>query len=316
MSAGYFLYDWIFCTLFSGNGILENLHHLATLVGLLAGIVYALLPSHSFPPQIPDFRCHQIQPQRRRAVRLSPHGRVVQPLHARALHLPQPCRGHPQALSLRVSSDALELIDLINNRKLTVVNVLRRNNEVLFALFYFIGRILFGTWLVYVAENLQTLPVLKEVKYCDTLMQLPDALIRNVAAACESGCVRCDVGRCCCRADVRVVHPSCAGLWIVLVVWFKTIAVGVSKVRTPSLITPQRLTPPSEAEEKQGQIRLMHQRFQPSSSALTPLCPTNTCKLFASRRERLSNTRNRMMLFTHDELFIYSPPPRRLRHPS
>ena len=150
----------------------------------------------------------------------------------------------------------------------------------LFALFYFLGRILFGTWLVYVAENLQTLPVLKEVKYCDTLMQLPDALIRNVAAACESGCVRCDVGRCCCRADVRVVHPSCAGLWIVLVVWFKTIAVGVSKVRTPSLITPQRLTPPSEAEEKQGQIRLMHQRFQPSSSAQPT--PVNSLHLGAS----------------------------------
>ena len=41
MSAGYFLYDWIACTLFSGTGVLENLHHLATLLGLLAGIVYA-----------------------------------------------------------------------------------------------------------------------------------------------------------------------------------------------------------------------------------------------------------------------------------
>ncbi len=41
MSAGYFLYDWIACTLFSGTGIADNLHHLATLLGLLAGIVYA-----------------------------------------------------------------------------------------------------------------------------------------------------------------------------------------------------------------------------------------------------------------------------------
>ena len=48
--------------------------------------------------------------------------------------------------------------------------MLCRNNEVLFASFYFIGRILFGTWLVYVAENLQTLPVLKEVRYCDTVL--------------------------------------------------------------------------------------------------------------------------------------------------
>jgi hypothetical protein len=47
MSAGYFLYDWICCTLFSGNGILENLHHLATVVGLFAGIVYT--------PLTPDF---------------------------------------------------------------------------------------------------------------------------------------------------------------------------------------------------------------------------------------------------------------------
>jgi hypothetical protein len=93
------------------------------------------------------------------------------------------------------------------------------------------------------------------------------------------------VAVCCCRDNVPVAHRSGTGLWIVLVLWFKTIAVGVSKVSTTSLITPQRLTPPSEAEEKQGQIRLMHQRFQPSSSALTPLCPTNTCKLFASRRE-------------------------------
>ena len=38
MSAGYFLYDWICCTLFSGNGILENLHHLATVVGLIVAI--------------------------------------------------------------------------------------------------------------------------------------------------------------------------------------------------------------------------------------------------------------------------------------
>jgi hypothetical protein len=108
--------------------------------------------------------------------------------------------------------------------------MLCRNNEVLFASFYFIGRILFGTWLVYVAENLQTLPVLKEVRYCDTVLQLLDALIRNDADACESGCVRCGVVCCCCRADVRVAHRSCTGLWIVLVVWFKAIAVGVSKV--------------------------------------------------------------------------------------
>jgi hypothetical protein len=114
MSAGYFLYDWIFCTLFSGNGVLENLHHLATLVGLLAGIVYALPPSLSFPAQTPDFRCHQVQPQRRRAVRLPLHGRVVQPLHARALHLPQPRRGHAPPISLPVSSSALEHIDVVH----------------------------------------------------------------------------------------------------------------------------------------------------------------------------------------------------------
>jgi hypothetical protein len=51
ISAGYFFYDWVFCTLFSGTGALENLHHLATLVGLVAGIVCA-----STHPQI---RCLQ-----------------------------------------------------------------------------------------------------------------------------------------------------------------------------------------------------------------------------------------------------------------
>jgi hypothetical protein len=71
-----------------------------------------------------------------------------------------------------------------------------RNNEVLFALFYFLGRILFGTWLVYVAQNLQTLPVLKYLRYCDTVSQLLDAFIRNDAAACESCRVRCGVGCC------------------------------------------------------------------------------------------------------------------------
>ena len=49
MSAGYFLYDWISCTLFSGTGVLENLHHLATLLGLLAGIMYAPLAFLSRP---------------------------------------------------------------------------------------------------------------------------------------------------------------------------------------------------------------------------------------------------------------------------
>ena len=143
MSASYFLYDWIFCTLFSGTGVLENMHHLATVVGLLAGI--SCVPSRLIfaPSPLADpHMLQQIQPQWRRALRLPSHGRAVQPIYARTLHLPQP--GSRRAASVPHFVRHCFQYSYHN----LALTMLCRYNEVLFAVSYFIGRIVFGTWLV------------------------------------------------------------------------------------------------------------------------------------------------------------------------